>query len=589
MMSVRPVEFSGVTTETTPEPEAEQLVGLSTTALGAPVPSAWQRAARRMIREDPVVSWVVSLVITALALVMRLWHLGTPHLFEFDETYYAKDAWSLLHFGYAKNAVANADKTILAGHTDPSQVYGSGPEMIVHPEVGKWLIAAGEKVFGMDPFGWRIAAAIVGSLMILLMIRFVRRLTGSTLLGAVAGLLLCFDGLEFVLSRLGLLDIFLAFFSLLAVHCMVADRDWYRARMARRVAAPITDGRSFGPVVAFLFRPWLLAAGVAWGLACGTKWDALYPMAAFSILYVAWCAGARRSFGVRWARLKALLADGVVAFLHLVVVAAVVYTATWTGWLVHHHAYETTLSSTQYTQYTGHGHCDGTTYVSDDADTDAKWSTAKEPEQHGLAGVKQALESLWDYHRDVYTFHTHFLNCATHTYASQPAGWLLLNRPVGVAADTGIKPGQDGCTAAAGDTCLKQVLLLGTPALWWGGCVALIAAGILWLGARDWRFGVAVVGALSTWLPWLPYGDRPIFSYYAIATIPYLVLALTLLIGRMIGTSRISTPQRTAGVIVSGAFFVLVLVNFAWFWPIYTDRLLTHSDWLNRIWFERWI
>ena len=29
--------------------------------------------------------------------------------------------------------------------------------MIVHPEVGKWLIALGEKAFGMDPFGWRIA------------------------------------------------------------------------------------------------------------------------------------------------------------------------------------------------------------------------------------------------------------------------------------------------------------------------------------------------------------------------------------------------------------------------------------------------
>jgi dolichyl-phosphate-mannose-protein mannosyltransferase len=589
MMSVRPVEFSGVTTETTPGPEAGQLVGLSTTALGAPVPSAWQRAARRVTHEDPVVSWVVSLVITALALVMRLWNLGTPHLFEFDETYYAKDAWSLLHYGYAKNAVENADKAILAGHTDPSSVYGSGPEMIVHPEVGKWLIAAGEKVFGMDPFGWRVAAAVVGSLMILLMIRFVRRLTGSTLLGGIAGLLLCFDGLEFVLSRLGLLDIFLAFFSLLAVHCMVADRDWYRARMAERVAAPITGARSFGPVAAFLFRPWLLAAGVTWGLAVGTKWDALYPMAAFSILYVAWCAGARRSFGVHWARLKALLADGSVAFVHLVVVAAVVYTATWTGWLVHHHAYETTLSSTQYTQYTGHGHCDGTSYVSDHADPKAKWSTADEPERHGVAGVKQALESLSDYHRDVYTFHTHFLNCATHTYASQPAGWLLLNRPVGVAADTGIKPGQDGCTAPTGDTCLKQVLLLGTPALWWGGCVALVAAGILWLGARDWRFGVAVVGALATWLPWLPYGDRPIFSYYAISTLPYLVLALTLVIGRMIGTSRVATPRRTVGVVVSGAFFVLVLVNFAWFWPIYTDRLLTHSDWLNRIWFERWI
>jgi dolichyl-phosphate-mannose--protein O-mannosyl transferase len=32
-----------------------------------------------------------------------------------------------------------------------------------------------------------------------------------------------------------------------------------------------------------------------------------------------------------------------------------------------------------------------------------------------------------------------------------------------------------------------------------------------------------------------------------------------------------------------------VIVNFAWFWPIYTDVLLTHSEWLQRIWFSRWI
>ena len=48
-------------------------------------------------------------------------------------------------------------------------------------------------------------------------------------------------------------------------------------------------------------------------------------------------------------------------------------------------------------------------------------------------------------------------------------------------------------------------------------------------------------------------------------------------------------PRRTVGVIVSGSFFVLVLVNFAWFWPIWTDALLTHREWMQRIWFRRWI
>ena len=87
----------------------------------------------------------------------------------------------------------------------------------------------------MTPFGWRIASAVVGSLMVLVMIRLARRVTRSTMLGLVAGLLMCFDGLQLVLSRLALLDIFVAFFVLCAVSCMVADRDWVRARLARAV------------------------------------------------------------------------------------------------------------------------------------------------------------------------------------------------------------------------------------------------------------------------------------------------------------------------------------------------------------------
>ena len=444
--------------------------------------------------------------------------------------------------------------------------------MIVHPEVGKWLIAGGEHFFGMDPFGWRIASAVVGSLMILVMIRLARRLTGSTALGCIAGLLLCFDGLQFVLSRLALLDIFVAFFLLCAVAALVNDRDWFRAKMARLSPEPVADERGFGPVRGLLFRPWLLTAGICFGLAVGTKWTALYPMAAFGLLAWAWSWGARRSFGVRWPVLKSALADGVPAFLQIVVVAFLVYVATWTGWLLHAHDYERDLSSTQYSTFAG----------------GKAWPTASQPDAEGLGEVKQSLESLWYYHHDMYVFHTHFLNDSSHTYQSKPSGWLLLNRPVGVDADTDIKPGTQGCDAPAGSDCLRQVLLLGTPVLWWGGCLALVFALVMWVGARDWRFGLTVVGAGSTWLPWLMYDDRPIFIFYAVATLPFLVLALTLTMGKLIGPAA-PTPRRTAGVIVAGSFFVLVLLNFAWFWPIYTDGLLTHSEWTDRIWFRHWI
>ena len=504
-----------------------------------------------------------------LAFLMRLWHLGRPDTLAFDETYYAKDAWSLVNHGYVLKYIEDTDTLIMNG--DTRGFWQTEPSMIVHPEVGKWLIGAGEKLFGLDPTGWRIASVVVGALMVLVMVRLVRRLTGSTLLGCVAGLLLSFDGMHFVLSRLALLDIFVAFFTLCAVHCVVADRQWFRTRLADR----LPDGRAtgWGPVRGLLWRPWLFAGGVSFGLAVGTKWSALYVLAAFGLLAWLWSAGARRSFGVRWPLLRSALVDGVPAFVHLVLVGFVVYVATWTGWLMHADQYEEHLSNTSYTQYDG-----GT-----------QWPTATEPDASGLGEVIQSLRSLAHYHRDVYDFHTHFLDDSDHTYESQPSGWLFLNRPVGVAVDTDIAPGTQGCTAPADSDCLRQVLLLGTPALWWGSILALLASAVLWIGQRDWRFGVPVIGTVVTWLPWLANDDRPIFLFYAIMCVPFMVIASTLVMGKLIGHARAPSPRRTVGVVVAGSFFVLVLLNFAWFWPIYTDQLLPHSDWVDRIWFARWI
>ncbi len=531
--------------------------------------------------EDPALSWGASIAVAVLALLLRLYHLGTPREFQFDETYYAKDAWSLLNHGYVRSSVEDANDQILGGQA--TGIWEDGPSMIVHPEVGKWLIALGEKAFGMDPFGWRISAAVVGALMVLVMCRLARRVTGSTVLGCVAGLLLTFDGLHFVLSRLALLDIFLAFFTLSAVTCLVCDRDWYRARLAR--LQPTDVRRGWGPVRGVLFRPWLLLAGVCFGLAIGTKWTAVYPLAAFGVLVWLWSAAARRAVGVDRSVLRSAVVDGVPAFVHLVLVALVVYVGTWTGWLVHAEEYEESLSSTQYTRFVEEGAtCDDEPVLGAQ-----RWATAGEPDASGIGEVGQSLRSLWSYHRDVYTFHTHFLNCSEHTYASQPEGWLVLNRPVGVAADTDIAPGTRGCDAPEGSDCLRQVILLGTPVLWWVGVVALVHALAMWVGGRDWRFGVAVVGVASTWLPWLLYDDRPIFSFYAIITLPFIVLALTLAMGKLIGRSRQPSVRRTTGVVVAGAFFVLVLINFAWFWPIYTNELLTKSQWLDRIWFADWI
>jgi dolichyl-phosphate-mannose--protein O-mannosyl transferase len=444
--------------------------------------------------------------------------------------------------------------------------------MVVHPEVGKWLIGAGEQLFGLDAFGWRFASAVVGTLMVAVLIRLVRRLTGSTLLGGVAGVLLCFDGLHFVLSRLALLDIFVAFFLLCGVSCLVADRDQGRARLAvlaARIPAGRPDPSGWGPVRGLRWRPWRLAAGVFFGLAIGSKWSALVPLAGFGLLVLAWDAGARRALGVRHPLLKAAVVDGVLAFGYLVGVAFLVYVSTWAGWLVHAHAYEVALADNAYGPH---------------------WGSYTRTEARGFVpATLQGLRSLWHYHHDVWAFHSSGLLDATHVYQSDPRGWLLLNRPVGVAADLDIAPGTQGCTAPADSSCLRQVLLLGTPALWWAGVAALLYAAYAWLARRDWRFGLVVVGVVTTLVPFFRYSGRPIFSFYSVTTLPFTVIALALVLGLVLGPATAPSRRRILGTSVAGAYVLLVVLNFAWFWPVYTHQLLTTPEWLERIWLRSWI
>jgi dolichyl-phosphate-mannose--protein O-mannosyl transferase len=100
---------------------------------------------------------------------------------------------------------------------------------------------------------------------------------------------------------------------------------------------------------------------------------------------------------------------------------------------------------------------------------------------------------------------------------------------------------------------------------------------------------VALVGLVTTWVPFFRYADRPIFSFYAVTIVPFTIIAICLMLGRMVGPETASPRRRFVGVAVAGAFVLLVVLNFGWFWPVYTHELITTPDWLDRIWFRSWI
>ena len=135
-------------------------------------------------------------LITLFSLFLRLWNLNKPKGFIFDEVYYAKNANSLITHGVELNSANQS-------------------EFVVHPPLGKWLIGIGIKLFGNNEFGWRISAAVFGTLSILLIYLIAQRLFNSYLLSNIAAGLMALDGLNLVMSRVALLDIFLMFFILL--------------------------------------------------------------------------------------------------------------------------------------------------------------------------------------------------------------------------------------------------------------------------------------------------------------------------------------------------------------------------------------
>ena len=151
-----------------------------------------------------------------------------------------------------------------------------------------------------------------------------------------------------------------------------------------------------------------------------------------------------------------------------------------------------------------------------------------------------------------------------------------------------IQPGQQGCPAVEGSTCLRQVLALGNPVIWWAGAAGLLAAAWAWVARRDWRYGVPVVGVAATWLPWFGYAERSIFLFYAVAIIPFTCMALALLLGRVLGPAA-RRERRRVGAFVVAVVLLASIAATAFFWPVWTDALITSEQWERRMWIDRWV
>ncbi|BDI23647.1 dolichyl-phosphate-mannose--protein mannosyltransferase [Herbiconiux sp. L3-i23] len=538
-----------------------------------------------VVAASPWWRWGGPIGVTILAAVLRLQSLGHPATLMFDETFYVKDAWTILNLGYEGSWPDGADESFNSGDVDVFRTTASYP---AHPPLGKWLIALGIAALGpTDPTGWRLSVAVAGILGVVLLMLIAQRMWRNTTLTVLAGGLFAIDGHAIALSRVGLLDNFVMLFGLLGFGAVLLDRLGADRRLDRWLDKGAGAAASrWGP--ALWNRPWLIAAGAAFGLMTAVKWSGLYFLAFFALYTVAADALQRRRAGIPLWAWGTLLKQAPVTFVLMVPIALVAYLASWSGWFLTSGGYDRNWI----------------------ADGGERWTGA-------LAWVPDVLQNLWHWHAGIYAFHNGL--SASHPYATPAILWPLLARPTQIYYQ-GSANGENGCGF---DYCSEIVWSIANPILWWAACAAALYLLYRFIRHREWLSGLVLTGIAAGYLPWLLYPTRTMFQFYAIAFEPSLLLCLVATLGIVLGILPAGPHSRPAASSVDGGdsppsawtsamarmraivpaswselavrrrfvvvFLALVVAVSAFFYPLWTGMQTPFWFWTLHVWLPSWV
>ena len=137
-----------------------------------------------------------------------------------------------------------------------------------HPPLGKIFIAIGVKLFGMNPFGWRIAGTVFGIMMLPIIYLFSKKLFAKTWLSGVVTIAFAFDFMHFVQTRIATIDVYITFFVILMYYFMYVyySQSFYDVPLKK----------TFVP---------LLMSGICFGLGTASKWTGIYAGAGLCVIF----------------------------------------------------------------------------------------------------------------------------------------------------------------------------------------------------------------------------------------------------------------------------------------------------------------
>lgn len=200
----------------------------------------------------------------------------------FDEIYHARTAYEYIHGLYSYENT--------------------------HPPLGKLFISLGIRIFGMNPFGWRIAGTLFGILMLPFIYLFAKRLVKEYFLTVCVTVLFAFDFMHFTQTRIATIDVFVTFFIILMYYFMYCycERS-QRGESLLRTLVPLG------------------LSGISMGFGVASKWTGAYAGVGLAILFFI-------TLYLRWKKDKSLsyvIKTLVFCLVFFVAVPAVIYTLSY--------------------------------------------------------------------------------------------------------------------------------------------------------------------------------------------------------------------------------------------------------------------
>lgn len=332
-----------------------------------------------------------------------------------------------------------------------------------HPPLGKLIIALGILIFGMVPFGWRIAGTVVGILMIPVIYVFAKKLLKHSWLAVITCLFMTFDFMHFAQTRIATIDVYVTFFIMLMYLFMFKyySMSFYDTEFKKTLVP-------------------LALSGICMGLGVASKWTGAYAGVGLAIVFFYTMAVRYNEYRVAVRNLAGtsngipnrqiaeefqpkLIKTLAWCVLFFVVIPIIIYCCSYIPYL-------------------------------------------KTPSSDGWKTVLVNIDSM-------YTYHAKTVLKSTHSFSSEWYKWPIMVRPIWYYSGTAANGMKEGISS------------FGNPAVWWTGIAALIYMIYLSIAKKDRKALFLVIAYFAQLVPWMGV-SRMTFIYHYFPCVPFIVLML---------------------------------------------------------------